>query len=100
MGYSADWMPHVGPVPNKPNQYIIAGFTGHGMPQVFHAARHVAELVLLAACADGGSPDPDRAVPLPYRLSPDRWGAAAAPEHASLALWRSVMEDNRVRGRL
>ncbi|KAL8408255.1 hypothetical protein RB594_006889 [Gaeumannomyces avenae] len=57
MGYSADWMPHVGLVPKKPGQYIIAGFTGHGMPQIFLSAKGLAGMVLAGdAFADAGIP--------------------------------------------
>ncbi|EFX03293.1 FAD dependent oxidoreductase superfamily [Grosmannia clavigera kw1407] len=46
MGYSTDNMPHIGAIPGRPNQFIIAGFTGHGMPQVFLSAKAVAAMVL------------------------------------------------------
>lgn len=46
MGYSADGLPHVGLVPGKTNQWVIGGFTGHGMPQVFLAAEGLARMVL------------------------------------------------------
>lgn len=45
MGYTSDLQPHVGPVPNKPNQYILAGFIGHGMPIIFLAAKGVADMI-------------------------------------------------------
>jgi len=46
MVYSADGLPHVGLVPGKTNQWVIGGFTGHGMPQVFLAAEGLARMVL------------------------------------------------------
>ncbi|KAF6803035.1 FAD dependent oxidoreductase [Colletotrichum musicola] len=46
MGYSADGLPHVGVVPGRQNQFIIAGFTGHGMPQIFLSAKGIASLVM------------------------------------------------------
>ncbi|KAL4985439.1 FAD dependent oxidoreductase-domain-containing protein [Aspergillus falconensis] len=46
MGYSSDNLPHVGRVPGEENQWILAGFTGHGMPQVFLAAEGVARMVV------------------------------------------------------
>ncbi|OQE81596.1 hypothetical protein PENNAL_c0040G04827 [Penicillium nalgiovense] len=46
MGYSSDGLPHVGHVPGQKGQYIIAGFTGHGMPQIFLAAEGLAKMVL------------------------------------------------------
>jgi glycine/D-amino acid oxidase-like deaminating enzyme len=33
-------------MPSRPNQLIIAGFTGHGMPQIFLAAKAVAQMAL------------------------------------------------------
>ncbi|KAH8900450.1 DAO-domain-containing protein [Thozetella sp. PMI_491] len=46
MGYSSDGLPHVGPVPGRQNQFILAGFTGHGMPQVFLSAKGIAQMIL------------------------------------------------------
>ncbi|KAL5335906.1 FAD dependent oxidoreductase-domain-containing protein [Aspergillus crustosus] len=46
MGYSSDGLPHVGLVPGEEDQWIIGGFTGHGMPQIFLAAEGVAKMVI------------------------------------------------------
>lgn len=46
MGYSSDYLPHVGHVPGKPGQYIIAGFTGHGMPQIYLSAKGISNMVI------------------------------------------------------
>ncbi|CAG8947530.1 unnamed protein product [Penicillium salamii] len=46
MGYSSDGLPHVGCVPGEEEQYILAGFTGHGMPQIFLAAEGLAKMIL------------------------------------------------------
>ncbi|GKT50578.1 uncharacterized protein ColSpa_10759 [Colletotrichum spaethianum] len=46
MGYSSDGLPHVGVVPGRQNQFIIAGFTGHGMPQIFLTAKGVASMMV------------------------------------------------------
>lgn len=46
MGYSADGFPHVGAVPGKAGQFICAGFSGHGMPQIFLSAKALAEMAL------------------------------------------------------
>lgn len=46
MGYSADSCPFVGALPGRPNQFVVAGFTGHGMPQVFLSAKSVAAMAL------------------------------------------------------
>lgn len=45
MGYSSDGLPHIGQVPGQNGQYILAGFTGHGMPQIFLAAEGLAKMV-------------------------------------------------------
>lgn len=45
MGYSADYMPHVGHVPGKLGQFIIAGFNGHGMPQILLSSKGLAAMV-------------------------------------------------------
>lgn len=47
MGYSYDSHPHIGSVPNKSNQFILAGFNGHGMPVIWLAAREIAKMVSL-----------------------------------------------------
>ncbi|KAH7464004.1 hypothetical protein FOMA001_g17910 [Fusarium oxysporum f. sp. matthiolae] len=46
MGYSSDGLPHVGVVPGRRNQFIIAGFSGHGMPSIFLSAKGVASMVM------------------------------------------------------
>lgn len=46
MGYSSDSMPHIGVVPGRKNQFMLAGFTGHGMPQIFLSAKGIASMVI------------------------------------------------------
>ena len=45
MGYSSDFVPHLGQVPDKPGQYIIAAFSGHGMPQILLASKGIARII-------------------------------------------------------
>ena len=45
MGYSYDSNPHVGEIPERPGQYICAGFNGHGMPVIFLAAKGLTEMI-------------------------------------------------------
>lgn len=45
MGYSWDTHPHVGALPGEDDQYILAGFNGHGMPVVFLSALGIAKMV-------------------------------------------------------
>lgn len=73
MGYSADWMPHVGPVPNKPGQYIIAGFTGHGMPQIFLSAKGLADMAL------AGAPFAATGVPRLFETTEERMRSKESP---------------------
>ncbi|KAA8650654.1 NAD(P)/FAD-dependent oxidoreductase [Aspergillus tanneri] len=46
MGYTTDTLPHIGHVPRKPGQMIIAGFNGHGMPQIFLSAKGIAAMIV------------------------------------------------------
>jgi glycine/D-amino acid oxidase-like deaminating enzyme len=46
MGFSPDELPLVGPVPGMKNQYMAAGFTGHGMPVTFLSAKALADMIL------------------------------------------------------
>ncbi|KAE8446105.1 hypothetical protein EG329_012476 [Mollisiaceae sp. DMI_Dod_QoI] len=45
MGYTSDLVPHIGAVPDKENQYICAGFNGHGMPLILLATKGVAKMI-------------------------------------------------------
>jgi hypothetical protein len=45
MGYSRDEHPWVGQLPGKPNLFISAGFTGHGMPNTWLCGKAVANMV-------------------------------------------------------
>ena len=45
MGYSSDFIPHLGQVPDKPGQFILAGFSGHGMPQILLASKGIAQMI-------------------------------------------------------
>jgi hypothetical protein len=44
MGYSADRLPRLGKVRGREGVFIMGGFTGHGMPQVFLAAKGPSEI--------------------------------------------------------
>lgn len=46
MGYTTDFLPHIGPIPGKLGQMIMAGFNGHGMPQTFLSALRVARMLV------------------------------------------------------
>lgn len=40
-----DLLPHIGRIPSKSNQFILAGFNGHGMPVILLAAKGVAQMI-------------------------------------------------------
>lgn len=44
--YTADMMPHIGEVPSKPGQFVMAGFNGHGMPLIFLSSKGLAKMLL------------------------------------------------------
>lgn len=46
MGYSADQLPRIGHVPGRKNMFIMGGFTGHGMPQIFLGAKGLSRMIL------------------------------------------------------
>ncbi|KNB09434.1 hypothetical protein FOXG_10012 [Fusarium oxysporum f. sp. lycopersici 4287] len=46
MGYSSDRLPRVGPIPGRPGTFIMGGFTGHGMPQIFLCGQAMAKFLL------------------------------------------------------
>jgi len=46
MGFSNDAHPYVGRVPGEGNKWVIGGFTGHGMPRIFLAAKALVQQLL------------------------------------------------------
>ena len=49
MGYSSDLVPHLGEVPGRDGGvFVCAGFSGHGMPQIWGASEGVVKM-----CVDG-----------------------------------------------
>ncbi|KAK5790845.1 hypothetical protein VI817_006154 [Penicillium citrinum] len=47
MGYSYDSNPHIGTVPDGgKDQYIIAGFNGHGMPVIWLSSKELATMII------------------------------------------------------
>lgn len=70
MGYSSDSAPHIGQVPSRPNQFIAAGFNGHGMPVIFLSTKGLADMILHnTAYAQTG-------LPRIYKTSAERLEAA------------------------
>jgi len=62
MAYTPDENPLVGPLPNRPGEYIAAGYTGHGMSLGFWVGKALAERIA------GGT-----ATPLPQAFDPNRF---------------------------
>lgn len=91
MGYSNDGFPYVGPACGKPGQYMCAGFSGHGMPQIFFSAKAVASMIIT-----GNMENVD--LPVPYRISYSRW--YQPKKHMSLNMWQQVSRNQSFQGKL
>lgn len=82
MGYSSDFLPHLGEVPDKPGQYIIAGFSGHGMPEILLSGKGVAAMVR------NGISFEESGLPQIFKTSTERITNAKSPLEESLQpLW-------------
>ncbi|KIY64654.1 DAO-domain-containing protein [Cylindrobasidium torrendii FP15055 ss-10] len=68
IGASADGVPFVGPVPGHPGQWVLAGFTGHGMARIFTSSSGLVKLMKGESWEDTELPDP-------FRLTIDRLAA-------------------------
>lgn len=84
MGYTDDGFPYVGDIPGKKGQFIIAGFSGHGMPQVYLSAKAVASML-----ADGTKLE-DTDLPQLYRSTEERFNSKQ--EHLSVTAFNAVMQ--------
>ena len=87
MGYSSDFMPHVGEVPDKPGQFIIAGFTGHGMPQILLSSKGLARMMR------DGTRFEETGIPRVFRTSKSRITSPRSLMEESLEpLWNGKKE--------
>lgn len=85
MGYSSDFMPHIGEVPGKPGQFIIAGFSGHGMPEILLSSKAVALMV-----RDGASFE-ETGLPHMFQTTAHRIANKSSPLEESLQpLWQKT----------
>ncbi|KZF25800.1 FAD dependent oxidoreductase [Xylona heveae TC161] len=66
LGYTTDSLPHVGAVPSKPGQFIMAGFNGHGMCHIFLTAKGIASMIL------DGKPFETTGIPRLFKTTPER----------------------------
>lgn len=84
MGYSSDFMPHIGAIPQKPGQFIIAGFSGHGMPQILLSSKAVAAMVR------DGVPFEKVGLPHIFKTTAERLARESSPLEESLRpLWET-----------
>ncbi|KAJ7076685.1 DAO-domain-containing protein [Mycena belliarum] len=57
IGLSADSLPFIGTVPDRPGQWICAGFHGHGMAHIFTCAPGLVTLIEGGTWAETGLPE-------------------------------------------
>lgn len=84
MGYSSDGFPFIGSLPDKPGQYLCAGFSGHGMPQVFLSAKAIASIIV------EGTKLENMDLPRLYLLTKER--LESGEQHISLASYDANMK--------
>ncbi|KEF54253.1 uncharacterized protein A1O9_09419 [Exophiala aquamarina CBS 119918] len=87
MGYSFDSNPHIGSVPSKPGQFILAGFNGHGMPVIWLGAKGLAKMVLAERVGEK-LPFSDTGIPTLFQTSQFRIDRA----------WSNKEEDGDILG--
>eukprot|EP01084_Bolivina_argentea_P255672 430150_1 len=46
MGFTNDGLPYIGPIVNKKNAYICAGYTGSGMTYAFNGGKAIANMIM------------------------------------------------------
>ncbi|KAG7805672.1 hypothetical protein KL921_005415 [Ogataea angusta] len=61
-----DGFPFVGDLTayGRPNMFISAGFSGHGMPRIFSCSKYLSELIV--------GKEPTTSIPAPFMLSFER----------------------------
>lgn len=62
-GWTADYLPLVGPLPGRTGELVISGFSGGGLPFAFEAGRVIASIV------SGGDPVPEADLFNPRRFT-------------------------------
>ncbi|RMJ07913.1 hypothetical protein CDV36_012475 [Fusarium kuroshium] len=77
-------LPRVGEIPGRPGMFIMGGFTGHGMPQVFLCARGMADVVL------GNKEFNDAGIPRLFQESKERLGDS---RNRILELYQEPLKD-------
>lgn len=84
MGYTSDSCPHVGAVPGRQNRYILAGYTGHGMPQVFLCAKGVASMLIDKASFQSTG------IPMTFEASVERLNSTG---NVILESWKTAQQE-------
>ncbi|KHN96071.1 FAD dependent oxidoreductase [Metarhizium album ARSEF 1941] len=69
MGATMDSLPHVGPVPGKENQWIMAGFNGGGMTMIVTLAQEFADVLVAGKMLEESN------IPLIFKSTPRRMQA-------------------------
>ncbi|KAH7240373.1 FAD dependent oxidoreductase [Fusarium redolens] len=87
MGYSSDRLPRLGPIPGRPGMFIMGGFTGHGMPQIFLCGQAMAKFLLKdATFKETGLP----------RLFEETQARLEDPRNRALELYASVLNPSKL----
>lgn len=87
MGYTDDGFPHIGVVPARENQYMLAGFNGHGMPQIFLAAKGVASMIMEGASFE------ETGIPRVCKATVERISSSG---NAILDLWKDAIKADQM----
>ncbi|KAF5589650.1 uncharacterized protein FSUBG_11075 [Fusarium subglutinans] len=87
MGYSSHRLPRVGPIPGRPDMFIMGGFTGHGMPQIYLCGQAMAKFLLTGASFKGTG--------LP-RLFEETQARLEDPRDRVLELYGSVLSPSKL----
>lgn len=82
MSRSKDGFPWIGPHPSKENQFVLAGFNGHGMPRILLSAAYIAPLVLESLGLPVETPSVALTfppLPEPFKLTSERLARVGDP---------------------
>ena len=72
MGFSRDNLPWVGEVPSAPGLFVLAGYTGHGMPNAWLCGKSVATMVLADDADAAVEKCVEQGLPRAYLLTEER----------------------------
>lgn len=72
MGFSRDNLPWVGEVPESPGLFVLAGYTGHGMPNAWLCGKSVATMVLGEDVGVAVEKAVEQGLPRAYLLNEER----------------------------